>query len=102
MSIIWPTSWPSRGCSFLGWNTRYRGNGEFFRLAGALDDIAVGVRWLRQEAGATQVVLLGNSGGASLMSAYQSRALQRPRPRMGQGPGSCLSLSVLTPAARTC
>jgi pimeloyl-ACP methyl ester carboxylesterase len=63
----------ARGCSFLGWNTRYRGNGEFFRLAGALDDIAVGVRWLRQ-AGATQVVLLGNSGGASLMSAYQSRA----------------------------
>ncbi len=32
----------ARGCSFLGWNTRYRGNGEFFRLAGALDDIAVG------------------------------------------------------------
>jgi hypothetical protein len=63
----------ARGCSFLGWNTRYRGNGEFFRLAGALDDIAVGVRWLRQQAGATQVVLLGNSGGASLMSAYQTR-----------------------------
>ncbi len=62
------------GCSFLGWNTRYRGNGEFFQLAGALDDIATGVRWLRQHAGATQVVLLGNSGGASLMAAYQSQA----------------------------
>jgi hypothetical protein len=72
-----------RGCSFLGWNTRYRGNGEFFQLTAALDDIAVGVRWLRQHAGATQVVLLGNSGGASLMAAYQSRALAAEPPEEG-------------------
>jgi hypothetical protein len=79
-----------RGCGFLGWNTRYRGNGEFFRLAGALDDIGVGVRWLREQAGATQVVLLGNSGGASLMSAYQSRAMADSAPDSvpdGAGPG---------------
>jgi hypothetical protein len=44
-------------------------------LENALTDIAVGVRWLRQVAGVGTVVLLGNSGGASLMAAYQSRAV---------------------------
>jgi len=38
----------------------------------------VGVRWLREQAGVDTVVVLGNSGGASLMGAYQSRALDRP------------------------
>lgn len=65
----------ARGFGFLGWNTRYRGQGAYFRLDGALADIGVGVRWAREEAGAGTVVLLGNSGGASLMAAYQARAL---------------------------
>ena len=62
------------GYGFLGWNTRFRGNGWWFALAPALVDIGVGVRWLREEAGVETVVLLGNSGGASLMSAYQAEA----------------------------
>jgi hypothetical protein len=65
-----------RGYGFLGWNTRYRGLGTYFTLDSALVDIAVGVRWLREVAGVGTVVLLGNSGGASLMAAYQSRALR--------------------------
>jgi hypothetical protein len=64
-----------RGYGFLGWNTRYRGLGTYFTLDSALVDIAVGVRWLRDVAGVGTVALLGNSGGASLMAAYQSRAL---------------------------
>ena len=71
-----------RGFGFLGWNTRYRGQGAYFRLAGALTDIGVGVRWAREEAGADTVVLLGNSGGASLMAAYQARALDEPDPEL--------------------
>ena len=63
-----------RGYGFLGWNTRYRGLGTYFVLDSALVDIAVGVRWLREVAGVGTVALLGNSGGASLMAAYQSRA----------------------------
>lgn len=63
-----------RGWGFLGWNTRYRGAGTYFSLASALADIGVGVRWLHQEAGVERVVILGNSGGASLMSAYQAEA----------------------------
>lgn len=65
----------ARGLGFLGWNTRYRGNGGYFLLDNAVTDIGVGVRWLREHAGIDTVVILGNSGGASLMGAYQSRAL---------------------------
>jgi len=64
----------ARGYGFLGWNTRFRGNEAFFLLEHALIDIGVGVRWLREAAGVEQVVLLGNSGGGSLMGAYQSQA----------------------------
>lgn len=63
-----------RGYGFLGWNTRYRGNEAFFLLDQALIEIAVGVRWLREVAGVERVVLLGNSGGGSLMAAYQSQS----------------------------
>ena len=66
----------ARGYGFLGWNTRYRGIGHYFTLEPALTDIGVGVRWIREEAGVETVILLGNSGGASLMSAYQARALE--------------------------
>jgi len=63
-----------RGYGFLGWNTRFRGLEHFFTLEHALIDIGVGVRWLREQAGVDNVVLLGNSGGGSLMAAYQSQA----------------------------
>lgn len=64
-----------RGYGFLGWNTRYRGAEDQFLLQHALIDIGVGVRWLRQEGGVDQVVILGNSGGGSLMGAYQAEAI---------------------------
>jgi hypothetical protein len=63
------------GYGFLGWNTRYRGVEGWFLLEHALVDIGAGVRWLREVAGADTVVLLGNSGGGSLMAAYQSQAV---------------------------
>jgi hypothetical protein len=61
-----------RGFGFLGWNTRFRGNEAHFLLDHALAEIGVGVRWLREQAGAEQVVLVGNSGGGSLMAAYEA------------------------------
>jgi pimeloyl-ACP methyl ester carboxylesterase len=64
----------ARGHGFLGWNTRYRGNEPYFLLEHALVDIGTGVRWLRETAGVGTVVLLGNSGGGSLMAAYQAQA----------------------------
>jgi len=65
----------TRGIGFLGWNTRYRGFESNFRLDHALVDVGVGVRWLREVANVETVVLLGNSGGGSLMAAYQSQAV---------------------------
>ncbi|MES2033595.1 MAG: alpha/beta hydrolase [Pseudomonadota bacterium] len=65
----------ARGYGFLGWNTRYRGAEDLFMLEHALVDIGVGVRWLKEEAGAEQVIVLGNSGGGSLMGAYQAEAI---------------------------
>ncbi|MFI0353671.1 alpha/beta hydrolase [Actinomadura sp. 9N407] len=65
-----------RGYGFLGWNTRFRGNEAYFLLDHALAEIGVGVRWLREHAGVERVVLLGNSGGGSLMAAYQSQAVE--------------------------
>lgn len=63
-----------RGIGFLGWNNRYRGAEDQFILEHALVDIAVGVRWLKEKGGADSIVLLGNSGGGSLMAAYQREA----------------------------
>ena len=64
----------TRGYGFLGWNTRFRGNEAFFLLEHALIDIGAGVRWLKEYAGIEKIVILGNSGGGSLMGAYQSQA----------------------------
>lgn len=76
-----------RGFGFLGWNTRFRGNEANFLLDHALAEIGVGVRWLREQARADQVVLLGNSGGGSLMAAYQSQAVEASvRPAAGMRP----------------
>ena len=63
-----------RGYGYLGWNTRFRGNEAFFMLEHALIDIGAAVTWLKEQAGVEQVVIVGNSGGGSLMGAYQSQA----------------------------
>ena len=74
-----------KGFGFLGWNTRYRGNEPWFILEHALLDIAAGIAWLREEARVQKIVVLGNSGGGSLMGAYLSQATSpniRPVPGM--------------------
>ena len=81
-----------RGYGFLGWNTRFRGNEAFFMLEHALIDIGAGVTWLREQAGVEQVVILGNSGGGSLMGAYQSQAVE---PNIRPTPGLPLPDAVL-------
>lgn len=65
-----------RGFGFLGWNTRFRGSERTFLLDHAVAEIGVGVRWMREVAGIETVVILGNSGGGSLMAAYQSQAVE--------------------------
>ncbi|MGA0605193.1 hypothetical protein ACO2Q0_04255 [Phenylobacterium sp. VNQ135] len=65
----------TRGFGFLGWNTRYRGFEDQFLLEHAILDISVGMRWLREQAGVETIIILGNSGGGSLMGAYQGEAI---------------------------
>lgn len=64
----------ARGMGFLGWNTRYRGAEDQFILEHALIDIGVGVQWLKDH-GVENVIILGNSGGGSLMGAYKSEVI---------------------------
>ncbi|HUO94123.1 MAG TPA: hypothetical protein VMU22_14450 [Rhizomicrobium sp.] len=63
-----------RAFGFLGWNTRFRGSEDLFALEQALIDIGVGMKWLKETARVDRIVLLGNSGGGSLMAAYQAEA----------------------------
>ena len=81
----------TRGIGFLGWNTRFRGFESSFLLDHALVDIGVGLRWLRDIQGVETIVLLGNSGGGSLMAAYQSQAKEP----------NVTPLAGMRPAART-
>src|SRR5215469_18074167 len=84
----------ARGFGFLGWNTRYRGAEDLFQLEHALVDIGVGVKWLHEHAGVERIVILGNSGGGSLMAAYQAEALE---PTLADGASGVLkdALSAL-------
>ncbi|HXO52486.1 MAG TPA: alpha/beta hydrolase, partial [Mycobacterium sp.] len=87
----------TRGIGFLGWNTRYRGFESSFLLDHALVDIGVGVRWLREVQGVETVVLLGNSGGGSLMAAYQAQAVD-PHVTPLEGMRAAAGLADLPPA----
>jgi pimeloyl-ACP methyl ester carboxylesterase len=86
-----------RGVGFLGWNTRFRGAEQYFLLDHALVDIGAGVRWLKEQAGVETVILLGNSGGGSLMAAYQSQAVE-PNVRPGEGMRLARGVEGLIPA----
>jgi pimeloyl-ACP methyl ester carboxylesterase len=87
----------TRGIGFLGWNTRFRGFESSFLLDHALVDIGVGVRWLREVQRVDTVVLLGNSGGGSLMAAYQSQAVE-PNVTPSEGMRPAAGLTELLPA----
>jgi hypothetical protein len=73
----------SRGFGVLGYGTRYRAMEEMFVLEKALDDIAAGTKWLEENTGMKKLVFIGNSGGGSLMAAFQARAEKDPSIRGG-------------------
>jgi pimeloyl-ACP methyl ester carboxylesterase len=49
-------------------------------------DLAAGIKWLKEERGFTQIVLVGHSGGGSLMAYYQSQATTAPPGRYKSTP----------------
>lgn len=62
-----------RGLAVLALNTRYVGGDQVLIMENAIQDIGAAVRYLREQ-GFQRVVLLGNSGGASLTAYYQAQA----------------------------
>ncbi|QKS00275.1 alpha/beta hydrolase [Sphingomonas sp. CL5.1] len=63
----------ARGLAVLALNTRYAGGDQTLIMENAIQDLGAGVRYLREQ-GFERVVLLGNSGGASLTALYQAQA----------------------------
>lgn len=61
-----------RGIGLLGFNTRFVGNDTVLIMERAIQDLGAAVRFMRGRF--KKVFLIGNSGGASLVSFYQSQA----------------------------
>lgn len=76
----------ARGYAVFGQNSRYLNNDIDMLHERLLFDIAAGMRWLKDQ-GFERVVLLGNSGGGSLLAFYQSQAERPPGERLTQTPG---------------
>ncbi len=76
----------SRGYAVFGHNSRYLNNDTDMVHERLLFDIAAGMRFLK-ERGFERIVLLGNSGGGSLLGFYQSQASRPPAARLTRTPG---------------
>ena len=76
----------ARGYAVFGHNSRYLNNDTDMVHERLLFDIAAGLRHLK-ERGFERIVLLGNSGGGSLLGFYQSQAGQDPAARLSGTPG---------------
>ncbi|MFN8618660.1 MAG: hypothetical protein U0837_16350 [Dehalococcoidia bacterium] len=76
----------ARGYAVFGQNSRYINNDTDMVHERLLLDIAAGMRHLK-ERGFERIVLLGNSGGGSLLSFYQSQASRAAADRLNTTPG---------------
>ena len=76
----------ARGYAVFGHNSRYLNNDTDMVHERLLFDIAAGMRWLKDR-GYERIVLLGNSGGGSLLGFYQSQAGLAPHKRLVATPG---------------
>jgi hypothetical protein len=75
----------ARGYAVFGHNSRYLNNDTDMVHERLLFDIAAGMRHLRDN-GFERTVLLGNSGGGSLLGFYQSQASKAPGERLSATP----------------
>jgi len=73
------------GCAAFTQTPRSVGNDLRLEHEIALLDVAAGMAWLRKQ-GFEKIVLLGNSGGASLYSFYNQQALLAPERRLERTP----------------
>ena len=75
------------GFAVLAANTRHVGNDTMAEHEEMVLDVAACVRHLREKRGIEKVVLLGNSGGGSLVAFYQAEASKPPGDRVAVSPG---------------
>jgi pimeloyl-ACP methyl ester carboxylesterase len=76
----------ARGYAVFGHNSRYLNNDTDMVHERLLFDLAAGMRYLKEH-GFERIVLLGNSGGGSLLGFYQSQAARAPGARLTSTPG---------------
>ena len=82
----------ARGVTCMGLNSRFVNNDATLVMERVIQDLGAGVKFLRN-LGYERVVLIGNSGGASLSSYYQAQAESFDATRMVDGDPSGLDAS---------
>jgi pimeloyl-ACP methyl ester carboxylesterase len=82
----------ARGVTCMGLNSRFVNNDTMLVMERVIQDLGAGVKFLR-DLGYEKVVLIGNSGGASLSSYYQAQAEAFDATRMVDGDPSGLAAS---------
>jgi pimeloyl-ACP methyl ester carboxylesterase len=85
-----------RGVACMGLNSRYVGNDSLLLMERVIQDLGAGVQFLRAQ-GYDKVVLVGNSGGASLSAFYQAQAEKLTIETMLDGDPATLSPADLPP-----
>jgi pimeloyl-ACP methyl ester carboxylesterase len=86
----------ARGVACMGLNSRYAGNDTLLLMERVIQDLGAGVQFLRAQ-GYDKVVLIGNSGGASLSAFYQAQAERLTIEHMLDGDPAGLSPADLPP-----
>jgi pimeloyl-ACP methyl ester carboxylesterase len=85
-----------RGIACMGLNSRYVGNDTLLLMERVIQDLGAGVKFLRTQ-GYEKILLVGNSGGASLSAFYQAQAENLSIETMLDGDPAGLSQSDLPP-----
>ena len=75
------------GFGVLAMASRHVGNDTMAEHEEMLLDVAAAVRHARDRRGAERLILLGNSGGGSLLTFYQAQAALAPDRRLTTSPG---------------
>ena len=85
-----------RGVSCMGLNTRYVNNDSTLLMERVIQDLGAGIQQLRAM-GYRKVMLIGNSGGAALVSFYQAQAENLTLTQLAHGAPISLSDADLPP-----
>jgi hypothetical protein len=86
----------ARGISCMGLNTRYVNNDATLLMERVIQDLGAGIQQLRA-IGYRKVMLVGNSGGAALVSFYQAQAERLTLTHLAHGAPISLSQADLPP-----